>query len=146
MTDDLTKDLKYMLKTEYNQLIDDLMLDDTSKKIFDLKFLEGKTKKEISTSIGLSMSRISERLDIIKVKLEKIAKIKSSLFSLDNAVEFDIIYRCKKLGGKSIEYRNFCIDAFIKKLKNKELADKYYISIDTVKKYKRDRRRELENI
>ena len=145
MTDDIKNDIKYMLKSEYNQLIDDLMLDDISKKIFDLKFLEGKTKKEISTSIGLSMSRISERLDIIKVKLEKIAKIKSSLFSLDNAVEFDIIYRCKKL-EKSIEYRNFCIDAFIKKLKNKELAEKYYISIDTVKKYKRDRRRELENI
>ena len=145
MTDDIKNDIKYMLKSEYNQLIDDLMLDDISKKIFDLKFLEGKTKKEISTSIGLSMSRISERLDIIKVKLEKIAKIKSSLFSLDNAVEFDIIYRCKKL-EKSIEYRNFCIDAFIKKLKNKELADKYCLTIDTIKKYKRDRRRELENI
>ena len=145
MTDDLTKDLKYMLKTEYNQLIDDLMLDDTTKQIFDLKFLQGKNKKEISTSLNLSISKVSDRLDIIKVKLEKIAKIKSSLFSLDNAVEFDVVYRCKKL-GKSIEYRNFCIDAFIKKLKNKELAEKYYISIDTVKRYKRDRRRELESI
>lgn len=141
----IKNDIKYMLRSEYNQLINELFLDETDKNIFNFKFIQGKSKKEISNLIGLSYFKTLNRLTIIEEKLNKIAKIKSSLFSCDNASEFDIKYRCNKL-QKSKEYTNFCVDCFVNKFKNKELANKYFIEIETVKKYKRIRRQELENL
>ena len=57
--------------------------------------------------------------------------------------EARLIERCKKL-GKSQEYIKFCVLAFCKKFTKKQIADIMCIDVETVRKYKSIRRKELE--
>ena len=45
--------------------------------------------------------------------------------------------------NKSKDYTDFCIDAFVKRYSNRDLANKYFITVETVKHYKVLRKKEL---
>lgn len=122
---------KRMLKSDYDLICQELLPKDI--RLFTEKYLNGKTDKELNLK--------QKDSKILKEKLiEIILKIKSN--SLNNISETQLRYRCRKL-NKSKDYTDFCIDAFIHRLSNKELAKKYYIEIETVKHYKVLRKKEL---
>lgn len=122
---------KRMLKSDYDLICQELLPKDVY--LFTEKYLNGKSDKELNLK-----PRDSK---ILKEKLTKII-ISYKKQSLDNISETQIRYRCHKL-GKSKEYTDFCVDAFVYKLSNKELAQKYYLEVETVKHYKVLRKKEL---
>lgn len=115
---------KRMLKIDYDLICQQLLPKDVH--LFTEKYLNGKSDKELNLK--------SSESKILKEKLTKI--ITSHItHSLDNISETQMRYRCRKL-GKSKEYTEFCVDAFVYKLSNKELAEKYMLEVETVKHYK----------
>ena len=124
---------KRMLKSDYDLICQELLPKDI--EFFTEKYINGKTDKELKLKPKDSK--------ILKEKLTRvILKIKSN--SLHNISETQLRYRCKKL-NKSKDYTDFCIDAFVKRLSNRELSDRYFLSIETVKHYKVLRKKELTN-
>jgi len=122
---------KRMLKSDYEAIISELLPKDI--ELFTEKYINGKTDKELNLR--------QKDSKILKEKLtELIIRIKSN--SLYNISETQLRYRCKKL-NKSRDYTNFCVDAFIHRYSNKKLADKYFVTIETVKHYKVLRKKEL---
>ena len=65
--------------------------------------------------------------------------------SIENISETQLRYRCRKI-NKNKEYADFCVDAFVNRLSNKELSDKYFIDIRTVAVYKTNRKKELQRL
>ena len=131
---DIKDYVKKMLKIDYDLICQELLPADIV--LFTEKYINGKSNADLKMS-----EKDSKILD------EKLVKIISSHIrnSIDNLSKTQLEYRCKRL-NKSKEYTNFCIDAFIKKLKNKELAEKYVIELDTVRHYKFLRKKELTQI
>lgn len=124
---------KRMLKSDYDAIISELLPNDVI--LFTEKYLNGKTDKELKLK--------QKDSKILKEKLTKIIlKIKSN--SLHNISETQLRYRCRKL-EKSKDYTDFCVDAFVHRYSNRDLGDKYFLSIETVKHYKVIRKKELIN-
>ena len=122
---------KRMLKSDYEAIISELLPNDVF--LFNEKYLNNKTDKELKLK--------SNDSKILREKLTKIIlKIKSN--SLYNISEPQLRYRCRKL-NKSKDYADFCVDAFIHRYSNRDLANKYFLTIETVKHYKVLRKKEL---
>ena len=124
---------KRMLKSDYEAITSELLPNDV--RLFTEKYLNGKTDKELNLT--------QKDSKILKEKIiSLIIKIKSK--SLHNLSEAQLRYRCRKL-GKSKDYADFCVNAFVHRYSNKDLANKYFLTVETVKHYKVIRKRELTN-
>lgn len=126
--------VKTMLKNDYDLLMNELLPND--KYIFTEKYLNGKNNKELKISAKRFKEFCTRVVSAIKL-------IKTNSF--ENISESIIRYRCKKL-KKNKEYIDFCIDAFINRLPNQDLANKYFIDIRSVAVYKTNRKRELTTL
>lgn len=133
--------IKTMVKDDYDLVLENL-LSDLQKEIFTLFYVQKLCKKDIENKLKISRYKLDNNLENIRQKIFKI-KAFNFKFDLDNVSEKRLRERCRKL-GKSKEYEDFCVLAFIKKLKKREIADIMCIDIETVKKYKSARRKELE--
>lgn len=140
---DINKFFRTIIKSEYESIKEELLLNDIEQDIFRLKYINKKTNKEIAELLNKTPSFITKRLVIIREKLIKLPMFSKPSFCCNTATEKQMAKRCREL-GKSKEYTNFCIDAFVIKLSRKEMAQKYILEPNTIKQYKRIRRKELE--
>lgn len=85
--------------------------------------------------------------DYFEVKYENLkAEIeKSKEFDVDTCTEEQLVARCRELGMKK-EQVDLAIEFFIRKTSRKDLAEKYYIETDSIKKRKQRMRTKLNNI
>jgi hypothetical protein len=125
---------KTMIKSDYDLLMNELMPYD--REIFTEKYINGKTNKELNLT-SKKLNNFRERV-IKAIKLIKTNKLEGISQSL-------LIYRCKKLGLDKNKI-DFAIDCFINGLNRKEMADKYCLEPETIKKYRSNLRKQLENI
>ena len=133
--------IENLIKPEYDLVLENL-LSDLQKNIFTLYYVKKVSKIDIQKELKISKYKLDKNLENIREKIYKI-KAFNFKFSCDDTTEKRLIERCKRL-GKSEDYIQFCILAFIKKLKKREIADIMCIDIETVRKYKSQRRKELE--
>ena len=133
--------IENLIKPEYDLVLENL-LSDLQKNIFTLYYVEKLSKSDIEKQLKISKYKLDKNLENIREKIYKI-KAFNFKFSCEDTTEKRLIERCKRL-GKSEDYIQFCILAFIKKLKKREIADIMCIDIETVRKYKSQRRKELE--
>lgn len=141
--DKITKFFNKLLKPEFNEVNNKVCLNDTDEVIVKLLFLENYTVEDIAQALHKPISYINLRLSYLALRLEKLPQFQEG-FNVNIATEEQVKERCRKLGKKP-EYTKFCIDAFVNKLSRKELAEKYCIEPETVKSYKRKRKKDLEN-
>ena len=139
---EINKKLQILIKTEYEELTADLLLNDFQKTIFRLKYVDKMSKEDIANFLNIKISKVNNELFIIRQKLAKLSIFNNKEFNVNNASEYDIRKKCRKL-GKNKDYENFCVSAFVEKLPNKELANKYNYSLATIKQYKALRKKEL---
>ena len=125
---------KTMIKSDYDLLMNELMPYD--KKIFTEKYINGKTNKELNLT-PKKLSDFRERI-VKAIKLIKNHK-------LEGISETLLRYRCKKLGLDKNKI-DFAIDCFINGLTRKEMAKKYCLEPEMIKKYKANLKKQLENI
>ena len=135
--------IKSLLKSEYNEINDEVCLSDTEKIIFKMLFVDDYTPLEIAQVLNKNISYINIKISFLALKLEKLKQLQLN-FNVKLATKEELIKRCKKL-GKNQSYIDFCVDAFYNKLLNKELSEKYFITEKTAKEYKRLRKKDLEN-
>lgn len=140
---EINKFFKIIIRSEFEEICDDLCLSKEELKIFNLKYIEKKTNIEIAEHIGKTSSFVQKRLFYIRQKLLKLPQFNKKKFSCNTATESEIRKRCVRL-GKSKEYADFCVDAFVYKLSRKEMAKKYILGVNTIKQYKMQRKFELE--
>lgn len=133
--------IENLIKPEYDLVLENL-LSDLQKNIFTLYYVKKVSKIDIQKELKISKYKLDKNLENIREKIYKI-KAFNFKFSCDDTTEKRLIERYKRL-GKSEDYIQFCILAFIKKLKKREIADIMCIDIETVRKYKSQRRKELE--
>jgi len=123
-----------MIKSDYEILIAELMPKD--KVLFDEKYINGKSNKELNLT-NKKLNDFRERV------IKAIKQIKTN--KLEGISETLLRYKCKKL-GKTEQEINFAIDCFVNQLTRKQMAKKYYLAEETVKKYKSKLRKKLENL
>ena len=133
--------IKSLIKPEVDLILENLM-SDLQKQIFTLFYVQKIPKKDIQKMLNISKYSLENNLVIIREKIGKIPQFNCS-FKCDDASEARLRERCRKL-GKNKEYTEFCVLAFVKKYTKKQLAQHFYIDIETVRKYKSIRRKELE--
>ena len=133
--------IENLIKPECDLVLENL-LSSLQKRIFMLYYVEKISKSEIQKQLNISKYKLDKNLENIREKIYKI-KAFNFKFSCDDTTEKRLVERCKRL-GKSEEYIQFCVLAFIKKLKKGEIADIMCLDIETVRKYKSIRRKELE--
>lgn len=133
--------IQTMLKDECDLILENL-LSDLQKNIFKLYYVEKLCKSDIEKQLKISRYKLDKNLENIREKIYRI-KAFNFKFSCYDTTEKRLVERCKKL-RKSDDYIRFCILAFIKKLKNNEIADIMCLDIETVRKYKIIRKKELE--
>lgn len=133
------------LKSEVDKTQDELILSDFETEVFNLKYRNKMNGLEIAKTLGVSRRKVDKTLYTIRRMIYKLDIIKSPNVKFDVATssEREIRDRCLLL-GKSDEYADFCVLAFRSGLTRKEIAERLHLSEHTVKKYKRDRKRELE--
>ena len=100
-------------------------------------------KKYIEKKLKISSYKLDKTLEIIRKKISKMPEFDCK-FRVDDTTEYRLRDRCHKL-GKSREYEEFCVMKFIKRLKNREIADIMCLDVETIKKYARIRKKELES-
>lgn len=133
-----------MVKREFEEITADLLLNDFQKTIFRLKYVDKLANDDIANALNIKLSKVNNELFIIRQKLSKLPIFTKEKFNPDTASEYAMRERCRKLGFSKF-ITDFCVLAFVEKLPNKELANKYNYSVATVKRYKALRRRELNN-
>lgn len=133
---------RVMVKREFEEITADLLLNDFQKTIFRLKYVDKLSNDDIANALNIRLSKVNNELFIIRQKLSKLPIFTKEKFNPDTASEYAMRERCRKL-AKSKDYADFCVDAFVYKLSNKNLAQKYGYSFETAKKYKTLRRKEL---
>lgn len=133
---------RVMVKREFEEITADLLLNDFQKTIFRLKYVDKLANDDIANALNIRLSKVNNELFTIRQKLSKLPIFTKEKFNPDTASEYAMRERCRKL-SKSKDYADFCVDAFVYKLSNKNLAQKYGYSFETVKKYKTLRRKEL---
>lgn len=131
-----------MTKTEYEAILDNLLID-FHKQVFTLFYVEKMLKKDIEKKLKISSYKLDKTLEIIRKKISKMPQFDCK-FRVDDTTEYRLRDRCHKL-GKSREYEEFCVMKFIKRLKNREIADIMCLDVETIKKYARIRKKELES-
>ena len=130
-----------LIKSEYNLVLDNLV-NDMEIKMFQLVFVQKMSKKDTQNVLNLSRRKFEAIYNSLVAKVYKIKEL-GLKYNVYDMSEDEIKSRCK-LMNKSDEYVKFCILAFVKKLKKKEIADIMCLDIETVRKYKSIRRKELE--
>lgn len=140
---EINKFFKTIIRSEYDEVCDDLCLSQEELILFNLKYIEKLSNIEIAEHIGKTPSFVQKRLFYIRQKLLKLPQFNKKKFSCNTATESEIRKRCIRL-GKSKEYADFCVDAFVYKLSRKEMAKKYILGVNTIKQYKMQRKLELE--
>lgn len=140
---EINKFFKTIIKSEYEEVCDDLCLSQEELILFNLKYIEKLTNIEIAEHMGKTSSFVQKRLFFIRQKLLKLPRFTKKKFDCNTATESELRKHCIRL-GKSKEYIDFCVDAFVNKLTRKEMAQKYLLGVNTVKQYKMQRRAELE--
>lgn len=141
MIKQINKLVKTFIKSEQDLVLENL-ISDLQKQIFLMFYMQKMKRKDIEKELKISRYKLETNLEIIRQKILKIPEFDCK-FNLEEASEKQIRNRCQRL-GKSKEYEDFCVLAFYKKLKKKEIADIMCIDIETVRKYKSIRRKELE--
>ena len=135
--------LKFMLKRERDLVLDNLV-NDLEKKVFELKYAQKMSKNQIRKELKIGANKLDKVLSDLNNKIMRIPEL-GFKFNINEASEEMIIDRCKRL-NKPDDYIQFCVLAFCKKLKKKEIADIMCIDVETVRKYKSIRKKELENL
>ena len=125
---------KKMIKSDYDVLIQELMPYDA--EMFVEKYINGKTNKQLNLS-----SKKSKELNYRLIKAIKL--IQSN--KLEGISETLLRYKCKKLGKNQHEIQ-FAIDCFVNNLTRKEMAKKYFLAEETIKKYKSNLRKQLQEM
>lgn len=133
---------RVMVKREFEEITADLLLNDFQKTIFRLKYVDKLANDDIANALNIRLSKVNNELFTIRQKLSKLPIFTKEKFNPDTSSEYAMRDKCRKL-GKSKDYADFCVDAFVYKLSNKNLAEKYGYSFETIKKYKTLRRKEL---
>lgn len=131
-----------LIRTEYEQLKSDLLLNDFQETIFRLKYIDRMGSDDIANALNIRLSKVNNELFIIRQKLSKLPIFTKEKFNSDTASEYAMRDKCRKCGFSAF-MTNFCVDAFCIRLSNKELSNKYNYSLATVKKYKTLKRKEL---
>ena len=131
-----------MVKREFEEITADLLLNDFQKTIFRLKYVDKLANDDIANALNIKLSKVNNELFIIRQKLSKLPIFTKEKFNLDTASEYAMRDKCRKCGFSAF-MTNFCVDAFVEKLPNKELANKYNYSLATVKQYKTEKRKQL---
>jgi len=144
MLKEINNYFKTILRTEFEEISAEMLLTDKEKEMLRLRYVAKLDYKLIADILTIREKDVKNRLIIIRKKLAKLPIFNKGKFVADTATEYAIKDKCRKL-GKSKEYTDFCIDAFVHKLSRKEMAQKYCLEPDTIKKYKSIRRKELEN-
>lgn len=139
---EINKKLQTLIKTEYEELTTDLLLNDFQKTIFRLKYVDKLANDDIANTMGIKLSKVNNELFIIRQKLSKLPIFTKEEFNPNTASEYAMRDKCRKCGLSKF-MTDFCVDAFVEKLPNKELANKYNYSIATIKQYKALRKKEL---
>lgn len=116
------------------------------------RYVYEKTIDEIAVTMELTEHDVLSALAKLRLTIDKMKLLTNSdLFNPETATEEEMRERCRRL-GKSQEYADFCVDAFVLKLRRKVLAEKHesctYLhspstAQDTVKRVKARRKREL---
>ena len=88
--------------------------------------------------------KISLTVDIQFYKNQSHTETYHAPFVTETATEEEMRKRCREL-GKGEEYADFCVDAFVKKIRRKAQAEKIGVEENTVKYYRNIRRKELED-
>lgn len=133
--------IKNLIKPEYDLILENL-ISEQQKRIFHLFYIDKMSRNDIQKELNISRYNLETNLEIIRKKISKIPQFDCK-FRVDETNEARLIERCKKL-GKSQEYIKFCVLAFCKKFTKKQIADIMCLDIETVRKYKSIRRKELE--
>lgn len=133
-----------ILKSEFEELTAELMLSDIEKDIFRLRYVDKMNSEDIADALNIKHNEVKNKLFIMRKKLSKLPIFSGQEFNPDTASEYAMRDKCRKL-SKSKDYADFCVDAFCLKLSNKNLAEKYNYTLETVKKYKTIKRKELSN-
>lgn len=141
---EINKFFRTIIRSEYNEICEDLCLSEEELLIFNLKYIEKKTNIEIAEHIGKTSSFVQKRLFFVRKKLMKLPQFTKKRFDCNTATESELRRRCIRL-GKSKEYTDFCVDAFVNKLSRKEMSRKYLLGVNTIKQYKMNRKTELES-
>lgn len=131
-----------LIRTEYEQLKSDLLLNDFQETIFRLKYIDRMGSDDIANALNIRLSKVNNELFIIRQKLSKLPIFTKEKFNPDTASEYAMRDKCRKMSYSKF-MTDFCVDAFVEKLSNKELANKYNYSLSTAKKYKTLKRKEL---
>ena len=130
-----------MLKRERNLVLDNLV-NDLEKKIFEMKYVQKMSKNQIRKELKIGGNKLDRILNELTEKIISIPEL-GFKFDVYEVSEEKLINKCKEL-NKSDDYIKFCILAFNQRLKNEEIADIMCIDIETVRKYKIYRKKELE--
>lgn len=131
-----------MIKTEFIELSDQLLLTNEDQTIFRLRYVDKMSAIDIAYAINKKESYVNRKLFIIRQKLSKLPIFTKEKFNPDTASEYAMREKCRKCGFSAF-MTNFCVDAFCIRLSNKELANKYNYSLATVKQYKTEKRKQL---
>ena len=131
-----------IILSEYNDLTNQLLLSDFQETIFRLKYIDRMGSDDIANALNIRLSKVNNELFIIRQKLSKLPIFTKEKFNPDTASEYAMRDKCRKCGLSKF-MTDFCIDSFVVKLSNKELANKYNYSLATVKQYKTEKRKQL---
>lgn len=143
MLKEINNYFKTILRSEFEEISAEMLLTDAEKEMLRLRYVVKLDYQLIADILTMREKDVKNRLVIIRKKLAKLPIFTKEKFVADTATEYAIRERCRKL-GKSKEYTEFCIDAFVLKMTRKQMAQKYHLEPDTIKKYKSNRRKELE--
>lgn len=143
MISEIKEKMNTLIRIEYEQLTADLLLNDFQKTLFKMKYVDKLSIDDIANELYISKFRVNKELFILRQKLAKLPIFQSNKLDVTTATELQIRDKCRKL-GKSKEYADFCVLAFVDKLSNKKLAEIFILSVKTIKAYKTNRKKELE--
>lgn len=133
---------RVMVKREFEEITADLLLNDFQKTIFKLKYVDKLGNEDIANALNIKLSKVNNELFILRQKLSKLPIFQKQPFDADTSTEYAMRERCRQLGFSKF-VTDFCVVAFVEKLSNKKLAEKYNYSLSTVKGYKTLRRKQL---
>lgn len=134
--------MKYLLKKDVD-IINSNLVNGLDKEVFNLYYVEKLSKLQIRKKLKLGQEKLDNILEELTDKIILIPEM-GLKFDVYTASKTRLVARCALL-GKSDDYIRFCIYAYHDKLTKREIADKMCLDIDTVRKYRTDRRKELES-
>lgn len=142
MLNQFQKFIKYILRPQA-EIVKNNLVTELECAVFESYYVQKKSKSDVQKELNIGRKKLDKMLSIVRQKILLMPEFKFKL-KVEEMTEEQIEEKCIKL-GKSQEYIQFCKLAFVQGLKKKEIADIMFLDIETVKKYKSIRRKELEN-